>query len=367
MKFSSAISLAIAFASAARAESVAVDARRGAGLFSQQRCNTCHIGGAATIGGAPDLARYLDRAYTAAGIASRMWNHAPEMWRAMRDSKIAVPELTESNAADLFAFFYASRYFEKPGDAGRGRNVFLNKQCAACHGITAETGPGLPVSRWGSLSDPVELVQHMWNHALDMNLAAAKWKVKWPRIAPAELSDLLVYLRNLPGMRNRPARFEMAAGGERGKQLIAGKGCAGCHKGGMALENRLHDRTLTEVAAAMWNHAPQMAGRAASLTVEETREILGYVWAADFTRARGDASRGRKTFSTQCGGCHEKGAAPKLAARADGFTTVTLISALWRHGPKMLGQLEAEGKAWPRLSPPEMANLVAFLDLNRRK
>ena len=176
MKIVYAISLLMAAGVAGKSASVTADARRGADLFSRQRCTACHNAGATPLGGAPDLARYLDRGYTAAGIASRMWNHAPDMWRAMRDSKIEVPELSEGNAADLFAFFYASRYFEKPGDAGRGRNVFVNNQCASCHGLTAETGPGLPVSRWGSLSDPVELVQHMWNHALDMNLAASKWK-----------------------------------------------------------------------------------------------------------------------------------------------------------------------------------------------
>jgi hypothetical protein len=50
-----------------------------------------------------------------------MWNHAPGMWAAMRDRDIRAGDLNEQAAADLFAFFYSARFFEKPGDAGRGK------------------------------------------------------------------------------------------------------------------------------------------------------------------------------------------------------------------------------------------------------
>src|SRR5215467_5222654 len=112
------------------------DARRGAELFESEHCVQCHSfkgrGGTA----APDLARRVDRDYTPAVMASLMWNHAPEMWAAMKSYGIARPEMTPESAADLFAYFVSGRYFEKPGDAARGKQAFSAKHCAECHGIT---------------------------------------------------------------------------------------------------------------------------------------------------------------------------------------------------------------------------------------
>ena len=68
-------------------------------------------------------------------------------------------------AADLFAYFVSARYFEKPGDAGRGKQAFAAKHCADCHGITDSKAAGAPpVAKWESLADPVVLAQQMWNH-----------------------------------------------------------------------------------------------------------------------------------------------------------------------------------------------------------
>ena len=53
-----------------------------------------------------------------------MWNHAPTMWAAMRAREIQAGDSNPQSAADLFAYFYAARFFEKPGDAGRGKALF---------------------------------------------------------------------------------------------------------------------------------------------------------------------------------------------------------------------------------------------------
>ena len=46
------------------------------------------------------------------------------MWSAMRDRNITAGNLDEQGAADLLAYFYSARFFEKPGDAARGKAVF---------------------------------------------------------------------------------------------------------------------------------------------------------------------------------------------------------------------------------------------------
>src|SRR5579872_3208623 len=123
---------AAVFLAAAHAASLPVipgDSARGARLFEAERCIRCHAvnGRGGKIG--LDLGRTVNRSYTPAQLASTMWNHAPVMFGAMEAAGIEKPKLTEQGAADLFAFFYSARFFDKPGQGDHGRSVFEAKQC----------------------------------------------------------------------------------------------------------------------------------------------------------------------------------------------------------------------------------------------
>src|SRR5688500_12781144 len=107
--------LALLAASAIIANSAtipAADSARGEKVFQQQGCANCHSVSGTGGKSAPDLGRSLDRNFTPALLVSTMWNHAPVMWASIRQSGAAIPQLSEQDAADLFAFFYASRYFD---------------------------------------------------------------------------------------------------------------------------------------------------------------------------------------------------------------------------------------------------------------
>ena len=39
-----------------------------------------------------------------------------------------------------------------------------------------------------------------------------------------------------------------------------------------------------------------------------------------------------------------------------------MISALWRHGPKMLTMMQQKNVAWPRFDGTQMADVIAFLN-----
>jgi len=345
------------------AASYEADARRGAIVFEQQKCNTCHATSGKSTNAAPNFGQRLDRDYTPAGMASRMWNHAPRMWAAIREAQLDIPRLTEADAADLFAFFYARRFFERRGDAARGKQVFEGK-CAECHSAQA---PGKPAAEWKSLADSIELVQRLWNHSPEMRKALEAKKQHWPQLASAELTDLLVYVQNLPENRSTTPTFSLPTGAS-GKALLESKGCTGCHKGSSALEGRLGNLTLTDIAASMWNHAPKMREKAAELSVDEMREILAYVWSTDFYRSRGHVARGSKVFDSRCGTCHGDPAsgAPDLKASTRPYSAITMIWALWNHGPNMLQQAEKRKQSWPELSQADMDNLITFLDSKRR-
>ena len=151
---------------AAHAAGFAADSARGAALFETLACVQCHSvnGKGGTI--APDLGRMLDRGFTPATLAATMWNHAPAMWAAMRDRQITAGDLDQQAAEDLMAYFYSARFFEKPGDAGRGKRVFERDGCAGCHNSSQS-------SQWQGLTDPIALVEAMWNHRSEMQAATA--------------------------------------------------------------------------------------------------------------------------------------------------------------------------------------------------
>lgn len=344
----------------------APDARRGAEFFRTQMCVNCHAIEGQGGSTAPDLGRRFDRNYSPAGIAARMWDHAPVMWQAMTQQHIPLPKVSADQSADLFAFFYSVRYFEKPGEAERGKRVFHAKHCSECHSLTESTAaaPGLPVERWPSLADPVLLVERMWNHSDLMKGEMASRNVQWPQLTSQELDDMLVYLQNLPQTRNEKPAFSLPSGQD-GAALFKEKGCADCHKGALALEYRLGDSTLTDVAAAMWNHNPQMQKPHPELTPGEMRQLLAYIWAKQFFYARGDAARGRKTFETKkCGSCHgdASSGAPALGKPADPYSAISMVAVLWKHGPAMLERMQERHIAWPQLTQTEMANLIAYLN-----
>jgi len=101
------------------AATLAADSARGERLFESLSCIQCHSVNGHGGHVAADLGRRIDRNFTPGALASTMWNHAPTMWAAMRERDIGAGDLDEQAAADLFAYFYLVRFFEKPGDAGR--------------------------------------------------------------------------------------------------------------------------------------------------------------------------------------------------------------------------------------------------------
>ncbi|MGA2329927.1 MAG: cytochrome c [Bryobacteraceae bacterium] len=94
------------------------DADRGRGLSRERGCMTCHSINGEGGKRAPDLGRMVERGFSPYRLAGLLWNHAPVMWAAVERARIARPELTRQEAADLFAYFFAARYFESPGGAG---------------------------------------------------------------------------------------------------------------------------------------------------------------------------------------------------------------------------------------------------------
>jgi mono/diheme cytochrome c family protein len=269
-----------------------------------------------------------------------MWNHAPAMWNAMAARGIQTAPMDQQAAGDLFAFFYATRFFEQPGDAGRGKQLFSDLACANCHGITAaKLAAAKPVSQWVLAGDPIAMIEVMWNHAANMRDEMARQKIKWPTLTGQDISDVLVYVRGLPAGPKIQGMFRTTSA-TNAQALFMEKGCLVCH-----------------------NSAGQFA---VAFQPGEMRDMVSYVWAQRYLENKGSLERGKKVFAARkCGVCHNDPAsgAPALTSRDRDYSGITMVSVLWGHGPAMLSRMREKQIPWPRFDTQEMSDLIAYLNV----
>ena len=160
--------------------------------FHELRCATCHSAGGSGGKTAPDLSRRGDPSYTPDAMASAMWNHATTMWQAMDDAGIRRPQLTEQQAADLFAYFAGGTRPGKPGDIRRGQQIYQAKLCALCHDDSYSGAPSLkPLA--GHVSS-FSMVAAFWQHGGGMLARMVTKNQAWQHLTPEEMGHLIAYL-----------------------------------------------------------------------------------------------------------------------------------------------------------------------------
>jgi cytochrome c551/c552 len=168
-----------------------------------------------------------------------------------------------------------------------------------------------------------------------------------------------VYLQNLPQTRARPTEFAAGAA-EPGAALFKSKGCAGCHAGKHALEDRNTRYSPIDFVTAMWNHTPGMGTYPPALTYQEMQRLVGYLTSVQFFEERGSPARGKQVFAKKkCSTCHDPASLSRMAGR---MSSLAMVEALWKHGPTMLTRIQQQKLSWPRFSGSEMADLTAFLN-----
>ncbi len=348
----------VCVAAAWGATTIPGNAERGAQVFRSEGCATCHALDGKGGNGAPDLAKSPKGRFTPALLAAAMWNHGPQMWDAMNGK--TPPKLSPQQAADLFAYLYTFRHHEQHGDPARGRRVFESKGCADCHA----GGGAVPVNRWKTVNDPIELAREMWNHSDRMAEAVRKSKKDWPRLTGQELADIVAYVRGESGAPKGPAAFAVASA-ETGETLFREKGCAACHTGVRSLAGKGGGRTLTDLAAAMWNHVPEMGAKSRTLRAEEMTRLVGYLWSIQYFDEAGDPAAGLTTaVNNGCVSCHgqlPKAGAPRFTALADTLDPIRFMASVWNHGRPMRRAMQLDGMSWPQLDRTAVVNLLAYI------
>src|SRR5574341_56090 len=176
------------------------DPHTGSQLFEQKGCGHCH--GVNGVGGrlAPDLGFQQPPQSGLNQLVTAMWNHAPRMWKRMRDEKVRYPQLSYEEIAHLFAYLYTARYVDEPGDVFKGEQLFADKGCVRCHAIHGQGGTlGPDLSSVSDKETPIAWTQAMWNHAPVMQGEAARLGVVWPKFEGSEMNNLLAYTRSVCG------------------------------------------------------------------------------------------------------------------------------------------------------------------------
>lgn len=167
---------------------------RGAAVFENKRCITCHsVRGRGGRGG-PDLAR-ADLHRPAEAIAGTMWNHAVGMRARMEAKGMNWPSFTTAELADLMAFLYYLPFADQPGNATRGAQVYTSHSCASCHTATQRLHPAPALATSQATRSPSSLVAAMWNHAPVMRDAIIGAGRPWPDLSGTDLRDLFAFLQ----------------------------------------------------------------------------------------------------------------------------------------------------------------------------
>jgi len=351
-------------------------AARGEQLLTDKGCVNCHSLNGAGGRLAPDLARTPPHAEAPESLASAMWNHATEMWIDPASGVHWNTQMTSADAADLFAYLYSVLYFSLPGDASRGKRVFEGKGCADCHKDVPTAGAaGRAMSTWATVNDPIMWAERMWNHSSEMKNAIVRKGFQWPTLSSQDVADLMIYLRSLPVLRAKSSSFRMGEP-EQGR-LVFERSCESCHSFGPALGKRIDllsrqtPRTVTGYIAVMWNHTPQMRGQSTAplppLGPGEMPDLIAFLFSQSYFFERGDSGRGRGVFESKgCAGCHEQRRkeinAPDLTQAFEVYSPITLIAAVWRHGPNMFQTMRRDRMTWPQFHESEMADLIAYLN-----
>ncbi len=197
----------------------------------------------------------------------------------------------------------------------------------------------------------------------------------------------LVCLATLLNLEQRRTELRWRAGflpgnPRRGGELFQDRGCARCHSisgvGGKIARDLSRPQKrpldLAEVAAAMWNHAPEMWEEMAAqslplprLAPSDVSDLLAFLFAAGYLEEEGSPERGEAVLATKgCLGCHltaegRPWIVPDLTRWSTTVNPILFSQLLWNHGPAMEVTMKERGISWPRLETQELIDLLSYL------
>ena len=263
-----------------------------------------------------------------------------------------------------------------------GSRVFGSKGCVKCHSVNGVGGKVAPdLARTMRPRSFVDLATAMWNHLPQMTERMKQLGIARPQLDAKEAGDLVGFLYTLN-------YFDPPGNIDAGKRLFAEKNCIVCHTvrgvGGVVGPNLDHLQQFRSpffVAAAMWNHGPQMAEKMKergitrpTFTGKELRDLIAYLAPGTGGPEEGPlyvlpgrADSGRQLFAEKrCVECHAVGGVggrvgPDLVERGIRESPTEFAATIWNKAPAMAAAMQPRGISVPQLTPEQMADIVAYL------
>ena len=172
------------------------DVTQGEKVF-EARCARCHAvsGKGGNLG--PALGPENNLPLSPANFASLMWNHAPAMLQTGTETKTPPPQLHGKEMSNLLAFLASLRYIEPTGSSAAGKQAFVERGCAACHGNDGEgtrSGPGLRAGHKPYTA--ITFASALWRHGPNMIDRAEEMGKPWPRLEPKDIGNLVSFLND---------------------------------------------------------------------------------------------------------------------------------------------------------------------------
>ena len=165
--------------------------------------------------------------------------------------------------------------------------------------------------------------------------------------------------------------------------LFVRKGCAGCHRirglgngvGGPDLAHISGGIGFFEIAAAMWNHVPQMRASMREKRVEwprlspqELSDVIEFLFSMQGIDPPRDAAAGQRLFvSKGCERCHaenrdERRPGPPLRELAPStFSWASVAAVMWNHASRMGQTMEDAGTSHPAFVGREFEDVFAYI------
>jgi mono/diheme cytochrome c family protein len=265
------------------------DVDKGSQLFAEKGCSECHTLDGSADGVGPDLGQ-LD-AETPIVWAQRMWNHGEAMGGLMEKVDVSWPTFQGQEMLDLLSYLQKSSSGRRreagllPATPSRGKALFLEKGCNACHAVNGEgatEGPDLGPRSEESPSI-VQFAAEMWNHSPQMWTRMQEKAISRPQFAEHEMADLIAYLY-LVRYLEPVGRVDL------GTEVFNIKHCSNCHgsdghggRGGPSLARR-QPYFAAQLHYTIWSHGPEMYRRMReqnipwpSLNEEELLDLVAFL------------------------------------------------------------------------------------------
>lgn len=348
-------------------------------VFEQKGCIDCHsING---YGGksAPDFGtrNFFGSKYD---LIAAMWNHAPEMLKEMELKNITKQNIGAAEFRNLRFFLSFLRYLGSGGNVSKGQALFNKMKCVNCHSVGEMNSEKIGLKKMSVFASPLYLAQVMWNHAVNMQNMQKKLGIKIPVFKDDEFADLSAYIESVSAYGKRENNYMSPGNPLIGEKLFKSRKCFYCHEEkhiGPDLTKFNFNKSVTEIAGIMWNHALNMN---ASMMInkitypkfkyDDMTNLISYLYFKNQNLISGSVEEGKKLISQKgCVNCHSTGNiynAPAAGKIGPFQSTDEFFSDLWNHLPMMERKSYLKGKPLSKLLPQDVKSLYLYFNRKER-